>query len=984
VVTTKNGTGIARIATISLAVLLLTGLIGSLVMGFRARGAALDGIRDQATAITDASLGLVLKPDDLGSVASGSRISTLSDQIRRVVIDPSDFDTVTLWSADADILYSTEEGRIGNRLAGEGERIRAALREEPQISTSGGSVSVMVPMRFESGVGEPAVVELTTSSGPVDSAGSPWRTMAWFSGIALLCVAGLLVWDRRHPFDAPSEKAPRKGVAGSVVAAAMRPIAVPSPGVKEEGEARRKAEDRAHAAEERLGVLQDQYRKTLDELQEAQNRLREATSTSADLIAEERATQAEQRASMLEEHARSADERARALEERSRELEDRARLFEREANSSRAELDEMTRLLAERPSPGDGATDLDVAAAGQEIIGLRAELEGAQTQLSSVRRELETVRARADRVSDLEAELETMRAEVRKAREASTSPPAGPSISPRELEDLRSEVRALRAEEQRAAMLQDELRSVKAELESVAASHRAELIEREVDLEEKVRAAREEFQGELARAQARHAEELAARDDHASARLVSVEDSAQQQVDEIQRELAERTKRFANAEDEIAKAQAEAVRLNGELTVARAELEATVAQLAATSDAQATTNERMQELERTSSEAIVRSERLATELEAAAKDNIDVNRRLQELESRRQLELADAEGRADLDEILRVTQERLAGQTEKLIAAEERVHTLEREAQLASTKLEETESELRQQQMAAAMRHIRGEDGSEPDGQPAVVSGPDAAPLEDRRATSPFMQELSTDARKSLTRIMGITQVLKHKPDGKDQAQLVRQLTTHTRRLEHIVADLADADRLVRGDVELTVRRTDLEPLVRRVVEESGIDADHDVRVETERVVVAVDQLRTEQILSGLLRASGDRTPAKKTIAVRLTATDGGALIAVEDPEPSSDASLGPMVKRFAEVQGGWSKVESRENGGSSFKVFLPDGARSERPADASSPSEEGATDDALHIVVDGAGSTAVPESSASADGNALVQELHRLSTAED
>ena len=97
------------------------------------------------------------------------------------------------------------------------------------------------------------------------------------------------------------------------------------------------------------------------------------------------------------------------------------------------------------------------------------------------------------------------------------------------------------------------------------------------------------------------------------------------------------------------------------------------------------------------------------------------------------------------------------------------------------------------------------------------------------------MKELSFDARKSLTRIMGITSILKHKKDAKEQAQLVRQLTAHTRRLEHIVADLGDAERLVHGKIELTVRRTDLETLVRRVVEESGVDADHEVVIETER-----------------------------------------------------------------------------------------------------------------------------------------------------
>ena len=309
------------------------------------------------------------------------------------------------------------------------------------------------------------------------------------------------------------------------------------------------------------------------------------------------------------------------------------------------------------------------------------------------------------------------------------------------------------------------------------------------------------------------------------------------------------------------------------------------------------------------------------------------------------------------------------------------MHALERQVDTATTKLDETESELRQQQMAAAMRHLRGEDAEQGDGATEVVAAAanagDGTPIEDRRATSPFVKELSNDARKSLTRILGITQILKHKKDGKEQAQLVRQLTVHTRRLEHTVADLADADRLVRGEVELTVRRTDLEPLVRRVVEESGIDADHELLVETERVVVAIDQLRTEQVLAGMLRTSGDRTPPKKAIAVRVTAADGGALITVEDPEPSSDASLSPLVTRFAEVQGGWATVESRENGGSSFKVFLPDGAGSERPVAGTRPVTE-TTPEALHIVVDAV------EPSSSEAGSELVQELHRLSTAED
>ena len=63
-----------------------------------------------------------------------------------------------------------------------------------------------------------------------------------------------------------------------------------------------------------------------------------------------------------------------------------------------------------------------------------------------------------------------------------------------------------------------------------------------------------------------------------------------------------------------------------------------------------------------------RAEKLVRQLEDAAAENAELNRRLQDFEARRQLELADDQGRAQIDQLLQVTQERLAGQTEKLIA----------------------------------------------------------------------------------------------------------------------------------------------------------------------------------------------------------------------------------------------------------------------------------------------------------------------------
>ncbi len=158
-----------------------------------------------------------------------------------------------------------------------------------------------------------------------------------------------------------------------------------------------------------------------------------------------------------------------------------------------------------------------------------------------------------------------------------------------------------------------------------------------------------------------------------------------------------------------------------------------------------------------------------------------------------------------------------------------------------------------------------------------------------------------------------------------------------------------------------------------RVVEESGLEADHEMRVHAERLVLAIDPQRTEQIIAGLLRISGDRTPPKKAITIRLLQADGGGTIVVEDPEPSSDASMSPVVQRFAEVQGGWAKVESNGSGGSAFSVYLPDGAGIGDPAGGPGAGRE------VKVVVDEPMETWVPH-----DEKAMVDELHRLSNAED
>jgi sensor histidine kinase regulating citrate/malate metabolism len=189
----KSYSRIARALLGVLGALLIIGIIGSMLMGVRARRNAEAMVVSQAHAIADSSLSLLFEPSDLTAPVNAGRASELTGQIKNVVVDPSDFDLVTLYSPEGTVLYSTEQGRIGNELPGEKDPIREALKGDPQVSTYQGAVSVMLPFTFRSGVGSPAAVELTRSDAPIAGADDPWNTNAIFL-FGMLVVLGLAVF----------------------------------------------------------------------------------------------------------------------------------------------------------------------------------------------------------------------------------------------------------------------------------------------------------------------------------------------------------------------------------------------------------------------------------------------------------------------------------------------------------------------------------------------------------------------------------------------------------------------------------------------------------------------------------------------------------------------------------------------------------------------------------------------------------------------
>jgi two-component system, OmpR family, sensor histidine kinase KdpD len=225
-----------------------------------------------------------------------------------------------------------------------------------------------------------------------------------------------------------------------------------------------------------------------------------------------------------------------------------------------------------------------------------------------------------------------------------------------------------------------------------------------------------------------------------------------------------------------------------------------------------------------------------------------------------------------------------------------------------------------------------------------------------------FLQAVSHDLRTPLTSLLGSALTL----DREDlelahdvERDLVHRIAGNARKLERLVTDLLDLDRLSQGLLEPLRATVDLADVARNVVEESEVGFDREVTVDTVETIVAVDVPKVERIVENLLVNAARHTPAHARIWIRVRPSDDGAIVAVEDDGPGlpledrervfgpferggSAAAHAPgsgigltLVARFAELHGGRAWAEEREGGGASFLVWLPSGM--DGPADEAS-----------------------------------------------
>ena len=222
--------------------------------------------------------------------------------------------------------------------------------------------------------------------------------------------------------------------------------------------------------------------------------------------------------------------------------------------------------------------------------------------------------------------------------------------------------------------------------------------------------------------------------------------------------------------------------------------------------------------------------------------------------------------------------------------------------------------------------------------------------LDDMKNT--FLEAVSHDLRTPLTSILGSALTLEQANldmPRDDALDLVRRVASNARKLQRLLGDLLDLDRLQRGIVTPQRRPNDLSQLIGRAVAETDNPQFREITVEVEPATVDLDGAKVERIVENLVSNALRHTTRDAHVWVRAYRQDDGVLLVVEDdgagiPDdlkeevfeafrqaPGSAAGHSPgvgvglsLVRRFAELHGGRAWIEDRAGGGSSFRVFLP------------------------------------------------------------
>jgi len=223
-----------------------------------------------------------------------------------------------------------------------------------------------------------------------------------------------------------------------------------------------------------------------------------------------------------------------------------------------------------------------------------------------------------------------------------------------------------------------------------------------------------------------------------------------------------------------------------------------------------------------------------------------------------------------------------------------------------------------------------------------------------------FLMAISHELRTPLTAVMGYATILKQElptVTTETAMEYADRIEISAKRLQRLMLDLLDFERMSRGVVEPHTVPTDMRKLIDRVI--AQLELERSIKIDIAAGVEAdVDPALLERVVENLVINAVKHTPPSAKIWVRSFRHKNKIILAVEDsgrgvpkelrtaifepfkqgdvPSHSPGTGVGlALVSQFAKLHGGRAWVEERTGGGASFRVTLPIVSKSSRRAAA-------------------------------------------------
>jgi len=216
-----------------------------------------------------------------------------------------------------------------------------------------------------------------------------------------------------------------------------------------------------------------------------------------------------------------------------------------------------------------------------------------------------------------------------------------------------------------------------------------------------------------------------------------------------------------------------------------------------------------------------------------------------------------------------------------------------------------------------------------------------------------FVATVAHDLKNPLVVIGGLAHLLEHKKEAatpEEQSEWLGLIVQNTRKLEELIAELADATQAATGRIQLNMQEVDLSQIVKLIVEERAeSEKTHKLQIEIRQAPkIEGDVQKIERVVTNLISNAIKYSPPGSVVSVQLHSnkkwvklhiSDEGAGMQHEDLkkvfipfvrlEHTKDMAPGTglgllSVKKIVEAHGGKIRLHSELGKGTRIVVLFP------------------------------------------------------------